>query len=1396
MGTVPSAATNLVAVSASSLHVVALRGDGSVVAWGNNDSGQLNVPVAASQVIGVGAGALHSIAMLSSGAPIAWGAGTADGEDAWPDFGQSIVPAEVIGATAIAAGSYYSVAAVPTPPRFTSDPPARVGYSLGQTVTMAAKAAGALPLRYQWSRSGVPIDGATNATLVIANAGPTAASDYSVRVSNAGGAISTSLRLELDAAYEPLGIATQPQSMSVMRAANAIMVVEATGTAPIRYQWRRNGAPIDGATNSFYKAPTTQLTDTADYSVAVDNIWETLTSDVARVTVLDPPAWDESYTNATLSAGQSLTLKAGNSGSGPFDYQWYLNGQPIEGSNTNALVLPSLTWRDEGEYGVAISNPVGSITRTFYRLHVVSPPYFLEDLADVPSPRDTSASLSVKVGGEPPLSFLWYQDGVLMPDEFRTNMVVQNVAYSHTNLSWRVVVTNSMGSITSRVARITIIEPPVILSQPSSVLAEPNTEARFTVVNGGTPPFAYRWLLNGAPVAGGTQPTLVIPSVTSTRQGLYEVEVSNPAGTVVSVPASLGANVAPVALGASALLTNVAPGTTLGLTARVAGIGPFTFQWLFNGAPIPGQTNLNLVISNTPPDAAGTYTFTVANAFGTATLADEAASVVRVVNLPFIESGPEDVLAILGRPATFGVTVRGTNRVSYQWTKDGEPIAGATEPSYTLASPAMWDAGSYAVAVANSEGTTWSSPATLAFASLPKITRHPVPSVTPPGGTALYSVEVESILPVTYQWRRNGTDLADETNATLSVLVPARAVSWDHTYSVVVGSDVGRVSSTAAALTVARKPSVLLRHSRQVTQRIVLRPGWNAIHLNVQPTTNSIEEVFASVPWTSVWAWDDRENSVQFIREMSEASWNEPGWLFRFQTNRVESFQNNLHRVFANHAYLVRIDGTEEALLEVVGEPGLAPIAWRPDSFNLTGLPLEPGWSPTVADYFRYSPAHFDSATGQVKPVYRLGPDGRWALMSNDDPLEAGVAYWFHVRGGSWYTGPVEASLSYGRGLLFTRDVDSLSLTIRNRTPSPRRVWLTAHPSYADALPLMVREVSNDGVNQQELPSAYPVDIPGGGARTVTLGADRMRTAPGGYESVMVLSDDAGLALNIPVLVEHVADVTAPSDVVMPNVVGLWVGQATLEAISEVNSVTTRTNRIQFTNDLGKITNVTVVAYTNSPSEVPTPVASGLTQRIIFHNDGNQVVRLLSEVFQLRRPDVTRKDADGYNLVATQGVPVLVTRRDRLADFKGTRLRDGDMVGRRISSPTFAFGGDGATNNYVVCNGTFAPGGTVTVTFGLGADHPMNPFKHRYHPDHDNLGPDFKTYREEAYGILREVTLVFDPDSGGTTPASGYNELKGEYRERIRGLHRNPIATSGRFVLRRLNTIAELNPAP
>jgi hypothetical protein len=926
-------------------------------------------------------------------------------------------------------------------------------------------------------------------------------------------------------------------------------------------------------------------------------------------------------------------------------------------------------------------------------------------------------------------------------------------------------------------------------------VAEPNTEARFTVGCSGTPPLGYQWYLNGAPVVGGTNATLIIASVTAARQGAYQVQVHNPAGVATSVEATLAAHVAPVALGVSTVRTNVAPGSTFLLSARVGGLGPFSFQWFQDGVTLVGQTNFTLVLSNTPPEAAGWYSFSVSNTFGGDVLASSSGAEVRVVNLPFIESGPDDVLALLGREASFSVAVRDTNGVSYQWMKEGEPIAGATRSSYTITSPTTVDVGSYSVAVANAEGVTWSSLATLVFAKLPKIVTQPANAVVAPGGTGLFSVGVQSDFPVTYQWRMDGSDLPDETGATLEVTLPLRVVGWDHTYSVVVSSDVGRVSSLGAVLTVRRTPEILLKHSRLMKQVLNLHPGWNAVYLTVQPASNRVEEVFAGVPWTSVWMWRDRKNPVQYIKEMTEAEWNGPDWLVHFQTNRVESFQNNLYRLFVNQAYLVHVDGVADVPLEIEGEPSLDVKSWRPDSYNLTGLPIQPGFEPTAADYFRYSPAHYDSVTGQIKPIYGLATDGHWQLLTNTDLLEPNQAYWFYVRGGSSYAGPIEANLSYGRGLLFTRDVDSLRMTLVNHTDTARRVWLTAHPLYAGGFPLVVREIGDQGVAQMELPSAYAVDLPAGGSKLVTLGADRARTDADGFESVMVISDDYGLGLTLPVLVDHVSAVTQVDGQIVPNVVGLWIGQATFDGVSEVNSVTAITNRVRFTNDLGQVTNVIVVTYTNTPSESPTPVPAGLSQRIIFHNDSNNLTRLLSEVFQLVRPNVTTNDTDGYAVTAQAGTPVLITDRSRLADFKGSRLRDGAMIGRRFSSPTFAFDGAGYTNHYVLCSGQFAPGGTVTVTFGLSADNPVNPFKHKYHPDHDNLSASFKTYDEEASGVIREITLVFDPASGGSSPGAGYNELKGDYRERFRGLHRNPIVCAGRFVLRRLNTIGELNPA-
>ena len=94
---VPPDLTNAVAIAAGGFHNLALRSDGTVVAWGRNLEGQTSVPPGLSNVIAVAAGYYHSIALEADGTVVVWGAN---------NFGQTNVPAGLFNVVAIA-GSYY-----------------------------------------------------------------------------------------------------------------------------------------------------------------------------------------------------------------------------------------------------------------------------------------------------------------------------------------------------------------------------------------------------------------------------------------------------------------------------------------------------------------------------------------------------------------------------------------------------------------------------------------------------------------------------------------------------------------------------------------------------------------------------------------------------------------------------------------------------------------------------------------------------------------------------------------------------------------------------------------------------------------------------------------------------------------------------------------------------------------------------------------------------------------------------------------------------------------------------------------------------------------------------------------------------------------------------------------
>ncbi|MCX6924577.1 MAG: immunoglobulin domain-containing protein [Verrucomicrobia bacterium] len=99
--TVPAGLNNVIAVAAGGYHNLALKTDGTVVAWGFNDEGQAAVPIGLSNVIAIAAPGLRSLALKSDGTVVAWGNSL---------LGEGIVPADLNGVTAIAAGVYHNLA--------------------------------------------------------------------------------------------------------------------------------------------------------------------------------------------------------------------------------------------------------------------------------------------------------------------------------------------------------------------------------------------------------------------------------------------------------------------------------------------------------------------------------------------------------------------------------------------------------------------------------------------------------------------------------------------------------------------------------------------------------------------------------------------------------------------------------------------------------------------------------------------------------------------------------------------------------------------------------------------------------------------------------------------------------------------------------------------------------------------------------------------------------------------------------------------------------------------------------------------------------------------------------------------------------------------------------------
>ncbi len=383
---------------------------------------------------------------------------------------------------------------------------------------------------------------------------------------------------------------------------------------------------------------------------------------------------------------------------------------------------------------------------------------------------------------------------------------------------YRVVATNALGSAESVPVAVSVSDvgvAPVITTQPASLSVSTGSDAVFAVAARGTEVLSYQWRLDGAPITGATGPVLRLAAVTAGNAGGYSVVVRNDAGSAVSDAGILTVSPGVAATVPPTIVTQPAPvvvdaGNTATFAVGANGSGPLSFQWRKDGVAIAGATSAALTFASVIPADAGAYSVVVTNSAGSITSGVASLQVnvdpPPVVTPVSITTMPATLVVVPGSAATMAVAASGSAPISYQWSHDGTPIAGATEPVLILAAVGSLDAGSYTVSVTNSARTLISEPAQLILVGTPLITDQPAAVSVVEGSSATFRVTAtgESLR---YQWRRNGLVIAGATDSVHSTSATALADSGA-VFSVLVYNGTGIVFSQLAVLTVTAAPPV------------------------------------------------------------------------------------------------------------------------------------------------------------------------------------------------------------------------------------------------------------------------------------------------------------------------------------------------------------------------------------------------------------------------------------------------------------------------------------------------------------------------------------------------------------------------------------------------------------
>ena len=481
----------------------------------------------------------------------------------------------------------------------------------GANGTLSVSAVGSPPLNFQWQLNGTNLPGGTDSTLSFSPVQTNDSGNYTVIITNSYGAITSSVAV-LNVGFAP-AISLPATNLTALVGSNVIFSATVTGSTNLVYQWQKNGTNfangtgISGATSNLLTLTAVTTNASGAYSLKATNIFGSVTSSVANLLVVVPPAIaSASLADRTVECGDNTnTFSITATGTAPLAIQWSLDGAAIPNATNTSLSLTN------------VSQPSQMVSVTVTNLYASA----------------TSNAVLTVTDTLPPVITLLGSSG--MTNELGSAFTDPGATATDTCAGTNVTLLVSGTVNPSAVGTYTL----TYLATDASGNASTNT--RIVVVRDTTPP-VISWSFTNLVLAADTNCGAAMPDVTGTNF-ISATDLSG-AVTISQSPTNssvllLGTNVVVITVadvsGNPAYSTNqiivqdqTPPrilsepqsqtkvlGATATFTATATACTPVTFQWYFNAAALPAQTNSSLICSNLSLAAAGNY-FVIATAAG------------------------------------------------------------------------------------------------------------------------------------------------------------------------------------------------------------------------------------------------------------------------------------------------------------------------------------------------------------------------------------------------------------------------------------------------------------------------------------------------------------------------------------------------------------------------------------------------------------------------------------------------------------------------------------------------------------------------------------------------------------------------------------------------------------